>query len=412
MKLNHLLLTFLFSLCLNISLGQSMDLITSGKFKKAEVPFDYVNGFIVLNVKFMDIFELKFLFDTGAEHTIITKRDVTDILQFNYEKRFTLVGADLSTELYAYLVRGVKMEFKGIKAINRSVLVLEEDYFRFEEFSGINVQGILGADFFSRFIIKINYPRKTITFYNPQYFSPPEEEDNLIELPIELYRNKPYLFANVTFNTSSKLPVKLLLDTGAGLPLLLHTNTHPQLQLPPHTITSNIGMGMGGFLEGFIGRVDLLHIGKYNVPGVITSYQELSSALDTSYLNKRNGILGNQILNRFEVTIDYLHEKLYLIPNKALKDKFNFDKSGLILASSGIGLNKFTVFGVIPSSPAQEAGILPGDQIKTLNGIPVAFFTMESLTNKMRKKSGKKIRLKMRRNGIKIKRHFVLRELI
>jgi predicted aspartyl protease len=412
MKLNHLLLILIFCIGISPCFSQSTDLVIKTKFRKTEIPFDYVNGFIVLNVKFMDFFELKFIFDTGAEHTIITKRKVADLLNFRYLKRFTLVGADLSDELYAYLIRGVNMEMKGIRATNRSVLVLEEDYFRFEEFSGINIQGILGADFFSRFIVKINYEREVLTLYNPKFFNPPKVEEDLITLPIELFRRKPYVMADATFQNGETLPIKLLIDTGAGLSLLLHTNTHPELELPTHTITSNIGMGMGGYLEGFIGRINEFQIGPHRIPGVITSFQDLAENYDETFLNHRNGILGNQILNRFDVIIDYLNEELYLTPNRKFKNKFKFDKSGILLATSGSELNHFAVFGLINNSPAQEAGILPGDEIRRVNGIPTSFLTLEGLSNKFRKKEGKKIRLILKRDGERIKKHFILRDLI
>ena len=407
-RLTYLLLPFL--LAPTMLCGQLTDLKTPKNFKRIDIPFEYINNFIVLEIKFMETFPMKFIFDTGAEHTIITKREIVDLLQFKYEKRFSIIGSDMTTELYAYLIRGVNMNFKNLKAINRSILVLEEDYFRFEEFAGINVHGIIGADFFSRFVVRINYRRKVLTLLNPQHFEEPGKE--AYRIPIEVKRHKPYLLATTSFRNDTSVQVKLLLDTGASLSLLLHTNTHPHLQLPAKTIKSNIGMGMGGFIEGFLGRIQNLAINEVNFPEVTTSFQDIAPHMDTTYLNSRNGILGNKILNRFTVTIDYFKGLLYLRPNREFTKKFRYDKSGLLLAASGYNLNKFTVFGVIENSPAAKAGIIPGDVIKSVNRVPTSFLNLESIQKTLQKKEGKKIRLKLKRHGKRVKRQFHLEKLI
>lgn len=378
--------------------------------KKVEIPFEYENNFIIVKVMFNDIFPLKFIFDTGAEHTILTQREITDLLQINYERRFVLVGSDMSTELYAYLARGVKLTIHNMVATNRSILVLDEDYFRFEEYGGINVHGILGADLFRRFIVKINYRRKIITLYDPATFNPPRGKAS--EFPLELHRNKPYLVAHTSLNKNSNIQAKYLVDTGASISLLLYTNSHPAFNLPPKYVRSKIGMGLGGFLQGFMGRVDQINIGEHHLDGVITNFQELSPEVDTAFLNKRNGIIGNQILDRFIVTIDYIKGKLYLEPDKSFRRKFQYDKSGLILAASGVNLNVFTVVDLIENSPAAEAGIQVGDEIKKVNGFPTTFMHLVDLSKRFQKKAGKKIRLVVKRGEQRLTTRFQLRELI
>ena len=45
---------------------------------RVEIPFEYVNNFIIVNVVFNRLFPLKFVFDTGAENTILTRKEITD----------------------------------------------------------------------------------------------------------------------------------------------------------------------------------------------------------------------------------------------------------------------------------------------------------------------------------------------
>ncbi len=390
--------------------GQGWDLDLARGAKKIEIPFEYENDFIIVKILFNGLFPLNFIFDTGAEHTILTRREITDLLQMDYQKRFTIIGADLSTELYAYLVQGVQLNFGNFIATNRSILVLEEDYFRFQEFSGLDVQGILGADMFRRFVVQIDYQRKVISLYDPTNFRPPLKRFQ--EVPIEINRHKPYVFSRTIFPDDADIPTKLLLDTGASLALLLYTNTHEGLHLPPKVLKSNIGMGLGGFLEGYLGRIDRFKMGDFQFSGVITNFQQIDTSLELSSMNDRNGILGNQILSRFVIIIDYIREKMYLQPDRSYDEAFRYDRSGLVLAASGIRLNEFTVFQVIPDTPAAEAGIQVGDVIKTINRIPASFFTLGDVTRKLQGRIGKRIRLKIDRDGERVKVQFRLREII
>ncbi len=379
--------------------------------RQIDIPFEYQNNFIVVKVVFNDIFPLRFIFDTGAEYTILSKREITDLLSVDYQKRFTLQGADMRTELYAYLARGINLTMGNLRNINRSILVLEEDYFRFEEFSGIQIHGILGADMFRRFVVKINYKKRIISLLNAEDFRPPRG-GGTFEMPVELYRSKPYITTQTTLKGDTTISTKLLLDTGASLALLLYTDTHPNLHLPEKTIPSNIGMGLGGFLQGYLGRVSQLKINDIAFDQVVTNFQELPEMIDSAVTNGRNGIIGNQLLRRFIITLDYSHERLFFSPDPGFKNKYVYDRSGLIIIAAGPNLTKFTIFDVVPNSPAAKVGIRRGDDLKTINGIPASFFSLEEVIAKFQRKEGKKVRIAIERNNVKLKKELVLEQLI
>ena len=393
------------------SKAQLYDLVLPKGVQQVDIPFSYENDFIILNVLFNGTLPLRFIFDTGAEHTILTKKAVTDLFQVQYDRKFTIYGSDLSTVLYAYLARGITLKIDNLIATNRNILVLEEDYFRFHEFAGLTVQGILGSDLFRRFIVKINYKRQVITFIDPSSFRPPGK--SFSKMDIDLERHKPYINTNIFVNADKKgVPARLLIDTGASLSLLLYTNTDLNIELPPRVIRTNIGMGLGGFIQGALGRIEQIDFEPFQLNGVVTNFQELDANLDSLRLVKRHGILGNHILSRFIIYIDYIKGTMYLKANRNLKTKFAYDRSGINVSASGVELNVFTVFNVISDSPAAEAGIQTGDQIRRINGWPATFSSLGDVNRKLRARKGKKIKLIVDRNGEILKVEFRLRDLI
>ena len=387
---------------------------------RIELPFEYENNLIVVTVIFNRVIPLRFIFDTGAEHTILAKREFADLFGCRYEREFRVLGADMKTELTAYLVRGIHLKLTGGTSLtqqemnlpNHSMLVLAEDYLKLETITGTEVHGILGADAFRNLVVKIDYRKRVVTLINRSYFQQPEKE-GYQSVALDIKRNKPYLETYLQTSPDSVLKVRLLLDSGAMVALLLNTGTHAGLQPPPNAIKGNVGTGLGGFIEGYLGRIQLLQMGTVSCPQVLTHFQDLSNVeVDSSVASSRDGVIGNALLRRFDLYIDYPGQRLYYRPNRNFKAAYEFDKSGLVVIATGAQLNNYLVHSVLAGSPAAEAGILAGDEILRVNRRPALLLTLPSIQQVLRRKAGKSVSLVLRRNGAKFKAAIVLRELI
>ncbi len=381
------------------------------KGQQVDISFTYVNGFMVVPVVFNGIFSLNFIFDTGAEHTILAHRQITDLLQINYQRRFTLLGADLSTELYAYLAPDISLKVGQVVARRRPILVLEEDYMRFSDYAGMEIAGILGADFFRQYVVEIDYERRRITLHNPSGYQAP---DGFKRIDIDVKRSKPYLTARTAFKSGQTKELTFLLDSGAALPLMINLDTQPELQLPERVVPANLGHGLGGFLVGYKGRLKELSMPPFAFREVVCSFQDRSSlpVRDSSLLDQRNGIIGNKILERFTVIIDYFREDLYLKPNRHYSDAFDFDRSGMLLVAGGPNLTHFYIYSVLDDSPARSAGLQPGDRIMRINWMPASMLTLESINERLKKRPGKKIRMVVKRDGKRLRKTLILRDLL
>ena len=408
------LLTKVLSICLLIpfpDFGWSQTINTfSASRNEVSIPFEYVNGFIIVNLTLNNKLPLKFLLDTGAQHTLITKKEIADILDFEYKKEFKIVGADMKRALIANLVTEVSFRVGEFEFDNQAVLVLDEDYFLFEEMTGMNIHGILGGGFLRNFVLEIDYNRKKITFYSPAFYSPPTRK--FLELPINVENNKPFVQSDIFFPNLEKLKgAKLLVDSGAGITMMLDVESNSKVQIPANAIPGNIGSGLGGDLLGFVGLIPKIKISEIEITNIPANFQVIEN--DTFDVNRiyRNGLIGNQILDRFKLIIDYRREKLYLQPNKTLNKPFDLDKSGISVIATGANLRKFLIQSVLKASPAGEVGLEPGDQILSINRIYHKFLSLNGIIKKLKRKEGKKIRMLIKRDGVKQKVKFELKNL-
>ncbi len=391
--------------------GQTVGLEMKAGVDRIDIPFDYKNDFIIVDLIFNKVLPLKFIFDTGAEYTILNKREITDLFNVSYEKEFKILGADMSTELIAYLARGVKLDLNKLHGSNQDILILAEDYFRIEDYTGVEIHGIIGANFFKRYVIKIDYRRRILSFIKPEIFNKPPE--GYSEVSAHFTRSKPYLHVQAEVTADSVAQLNMLVDCGASLAMLIHSNSHPMINLPEHTIEGNLAMGLGGYLKGFLGRTHQLKLNEtLQFQNVLTNFQQTNTGQDTSQLNGRNGVIGNLILNRFTVIIDYPRGKVYLKPNKNYNRGFKYDKSGIGLTASGKDLNNFLVYNVIKDSPADIAGVEVGDEIIKINFFGTSLFSLGRLNKILQARDGKRIRLVIKRNGIRKRVSFKLKTLI
>lgn len=381
--------------------------------RKVDIPFSYVNRFIVVDILFNGSLPLKFILDTGAENTILTQKEIAQALNLRFQRKIAVYGADMSQELTAYLVSGIRMDLGAQLVLpNRSMLVLEDDYFRFAEIAGVSIHGIIGSDILRRFVMQINYQRQVVTFYDPNYFQPSREHRSN-SLPVSFHRHKPYLQLNTRISAvDSSRSFRFLIDTGASLSLLLHTAADSALTLPNNTLPANIGIGLGGYLQGAVGRISGLQIANQSLTQVIAYFQERSDSLDTDITFDRDGLLGNQLLERFVLTIDYPRERLYLSPSRQINQRFRFDRSGMSLLATGRDLRTFVVMNIIPDSPADVAGLRSGDVIKSFNGWGSNWLELGTIVGKLMGKPDRRIRLKVYRDGRLLTFSFHLRELI
>ena len=395
--------------------GQVFDLAQHRTFTKEEVPFRFEGNFILISVLFNNLLPLTFILDTGAEYSILTKKEIADFLNIDYQKRYTLYGADMQEELYAYLSKNISLQMGDLQATHRSILVLEEDYFRFEEYSGLQIHGILGADFLKRFTLQIDYQKQMVTFFSPVYFKNKVKinKDNVDLLPFTLIKSKPYIRCTTHLYGEEINTLNYLIDTGAGLSLLLYTSIDSLKNAQVKMLNSPIGLGLGGKLEGYVGRIKNFQFASKSFPELITKFQQKPIFFDSLMITPRDGIIGNNILSAFsKVIFDYNTSKIIVSKNPKKVKQRPYDRSGLIIGASGDNLNIFTILRIIENTPAFKSGLQIGDRIKKINGLSTGILSLDMINNKFRGSIGKKMRITIQRDNQFIEFELQLEEII
>ena len=104
--------------------------------------------------------------------------------------------------------------------------------------------------------------------------------------------------------------------------------------------------------------VKMVQVGNYrfrNVPTYL--YKDEFNVTSYPFVG---GLLGNDLLRRFNMTINYPKREIHLVPNSHYKEPFDYAYTGLaIYYVDGYVL----VEDVVPGSPADKAGLKKDDLI-------------------------------------------------
>lgn len=383
--------------------------LTEGK-TKVKIPIEINNNLVIIPVVINGQLPLKFILDTGVRTAILTEKIFSDILNLTYTRKYTIGGPGSQKYVQAYITNNVSIDLPpGVHGEGHALLVLEEDYLELRNYLGADVQGVLGYELFSRFIVTIDYEKKEMTLQTPARFKPKRKSERL-KMSVE--DTKPYIVTTVGVTDSSSITAKLLIDSGASHGLILEPDSNDTIRVPPNYVKSIIGRGLGGVITGKIGRISWIDFGKkFKIPQVIANFPDPNSYMDTLKVSrsvKRNGAIGGELLSRFKVTFDFPREHLYLTKNTSFRKNFYYNMSGITLKAKGSKLENFEITDVRQNSPADIVGVEPGDLVIRINGIPTEQLDLNSMNGFFNLKPGKKIWIELDRKGKRLKKEFRL----
>ncbi len=223
---------------------------------------------------------------------------------------------------------------------------------------GEKIDGIIGYSFLSRYILKINFDSSFI-----QVFAPGEikyERNGFLlhplftALPIQPLRIKD----------AREMVANFYFDTGAGLCFLISQQfQHDSLLLKKKRKPVSIQVhGLGGKKQMFLTVIKEVKIGPYKFRKVPTDI--LDDEFNATSYPFIGGLIGNDLLRRFNITLNYPKKEIYLSPNSHFRDPFDYSYTGL-----GMYVEDGTIYvdDVINGSPAQKSGLLKDDIILGVN---------------------------------------------
>ena len=304
-------------------------------------PFKQLSGGVILvQAKFNNISQpLNFILDTGSGAISLDSATTAEFNIPHVPSGKSINGiAGVRDVDYA---KNSSLNFPGLQVDSLDFYI--NDYDILSSVYGEKIDGVMGYSFFSRYIVKINYDSLYIEIYHPGSIKYPKNGFLLhplfTALPIQPLTIKDAKTVNANF----------YFDTGAGLCFLMSKQFEEdsvvlKKQRKPVSIQVQ---GFGGKKQMLLTIMKEVKIGPYKFRRVPTNV--LDDEFNATSYPFLGGLIGSDILRRFNMIINYPKREIHLLPNSHYRDEFDY---------SYTGMNMFYVDGrivaddVIKGSPA------------------------------------------------------------
>ncbi len=338
------------------------------------IPFEQANGAIFIQVVVAGR-PLWFIFDTGDKYAVIDL-PVARLLGLDLGPPIPVGGAGAATVTGNLVQRG-DVQVAGLDGFSQPLFIaLPMDTISRAE--GREVAGLLGQDFIRQFVVDIDYRRHTLTLHDKAGFvyTGHGQALDIAFGPSGL----PQAHARIVDATGHAVDGAFTIDTGSTGALILNTPFVAQnylLQQGQATLPLRGGAGVGGDLQGQVGRVAALELAGFTVDKPYAVFAEATSGVFAA--SDVAGNIGSQILQTFKVTLDDDHGRIYLEPNDGFAAPLDYDMSGITLAASGPGFRTFTLSVVTPNTPGAAGGLAAGDRLTAIDGRPATTYSLSDL---------------------------------
>jgi len=391
---------FLLCLLIAVSLSASAQeqfveppakLLTSFKFKQLTGGVVMIKG---LFANYPDT--LNFILDTGSGGISLDSTTV-DYFRINpTPSELTILGIAGSKKVSFIYNQKIKLPGLTVDSLNFHV----NDYDILTSVYGEKIDGIIGYSLLSRYIFLINYDSLKINIYSNGRLKYPRGgwlyEPILRTLPVQNARIRDEI------TTSSRF----LFDIGAGLCLMLNKDfiEDSSFLSKKRVLYAKEAEGVGGKIDMHMTVIREMRMGPYrfrNIPVFV--FNDTFNITSYPYLS---GIIGNDILRRFNVILNYAKKEFYFTPNSHYQDPFDYAYSGIELYMVD---GKIILGDVATGSPAEKAGLQEGDEVISVNNV---LGQNLQLFKSALQVQGDKVRMIVNRNGELMEFRFKIKSIL
>jgi hypothetical protein len=348
------------------------------------VPLEYIMNHIFVWVK-MGGKERLWFFDTGTGINVIDSSFASELgIQPAGDIKGQGAGNIASVSVIQsppFSVRGIEFDSQTMVAYDiKSTVSTKMD---------LDIAGILGYDFISRFVVKVDYANKVISFYDPETF---KYNGGGKLLNASFKDNIPAVSATV----DGKYTGLWELDTGAGDCDFHYPYAQRNALLERKGI--DIGsIGAGGMYISRLVQFDSFELGGYKVnkPIIGITPEKLSGSFGTA---ETAGNLGNDVLRHFIIYFDYTKQQLIIEKGNDFDRKFPVSKFPLQVMYND--KKQMEVMFVTDNSLVSKAGFKAGDIIVAINDIGVEYLNgLIAMQDLLKAEAGTVYKFAILRNG-------------
>lgn len=325
------------------------------------IAFDYT-GHLYFDVVVRDSIPARMIFDTGNTNILIDNKF--------FKKHFAP-----SPTLQRSLIQGAGNSLEAVyrdtaewiysvgeeQQTEQGAIVMD-----LQKILGSGVDGMFGMEFMRGRRVEFNFADEYMRLLQPD--EPLADGYVCIKCKwLDARESRILLPVSVQISDGTAIEGNFLVDMGARDGLVLNSSLAAKLNLRSVIADAKKKVldagGVGGSRTDYLFRAKGVSVGGFEIADMnaIYSGNTMGAMADDSY----DGLIGNALLERFDVVFDFAKGEIWLRPNKNFSAEKRYD-SGVTLTPQE---DCWVVNGLVEGGNGDKAGLRRGDVVMTINGL-------------------------------------------
>lgn len=311
------------------------------------------------------------LLDTGADELLLDSLfKSTNRIEYENFYQANITGIGTGSQRIVVITDSVVFSLSGQDYRARPVPVLN-----IKPAGGDIIDGLLGKSFFEEEVLEVNYADRYISIHDSIGAA---DISGCTSLPVHRIGHYVCVPVVITIRGGVNISGDFILDTGSPTSSIsgkAAADNRLDSLIPEKVRYYTEYGGIGGESSSWDFIADSLQLGNCRLQNV-----NMSFSLDESGIlagGEYLGIIGNDVLDRFDLFFDFGEDRLYFRPNVTFSEPYVFDRMGFTWVDRCQTRGGWIVTGLTENSKAEMAGLMINDRIITVNGKPVSGIPFE-----------------------------------
>lgn len=319
--------------------------ITQFPFKK------YLGGIIIIQAQLQPYKDtLNFVLDTGSGGISLDSITCNRLQVLNRLTDTFLTGVGGRKQLRFSFNN--TLSFPGLKVDSLNFHI--NDYSLLSDLYNVKIDGVIGYSLLKRFVVLVDYENAVVKLYSKGNYNYPENgyliKDTIRYIPE----------TNALVEDERVILGRFYFDSGADMELLLSKDLIDDVSFfnaQKKKLPVNV--------EGAIGQQNMkvavmkrFKLGPYKFKKVPVYFFDDNGLIFKT--PKPIGLIGNGIIKKFNLILNYGQGEIFLQPNRLFNESFDYAYTGLNLRYRE---DRVEVNDVAEDSPAAKAGLQAGDEL-------------------------------------------------
>lgn len=351
--------------------------------KEESIKFKNNGRHIYIKLKANEYDEGNFYFDTASGWFIIDSTFYKNKrMSFNHFSESENIGTGNSPAKMIQILDTIKFSVNNNTFSSKYNMIhnLKKSF-------GRNIDGIVGFVNFGNTPFEINYNTQKIILN-------PEIKDNYQAVPIKYDGNYMYLPMELVLNNGTVKKGDFIIDTGSYKTILTSEFAGDEDVINSKKATYINNGGVSGLHMGYSMFASEIKINKFKL---VNHQIDVSNDSIGALSKNKNyiGIIGNDLLDHFDIIYHPTQQKIWVRPNKNINKPSDDLYKAFVLIETNDNDKQWLVGSIYEESDAYKRGVKHRDEIVAINNVSVKKLNLEKFDRQLTPKE--KLKLKVKR---------------